>query len=94
MSTAHKAVAFYGVYFDNHQAVEAFLDKLSVTDYYDEIMTDKLGYDCLNSFTGDEWVLGIGMELGIPLSHYEALWAKLLPENNQKPRAILEVKTY
>lgn len=94
MSVDHKAVAFYGVYFASFDDVNEFLEELGVTECDEELRKNALGYECLDAFSGNNWILGIKMELGVPIAHYESLWAKLLPANNKVPEAILEVKKY
>jgi hypothetical protein len=94
MSSSRVAIAFYGDYFHSRDQIIEFFAQQGIDDYYDEIITNQLGFDCLNAFSGEGWVMGIGMQLGVPLHLYEAAWAKFFPNSTIKPTAILEVKTY
>jgi hypothetical protein len=94
MSQEHRAFAFYGIYFDSLDEIEEFLVQHNVTDCDEQIRKNALGYECLNAFSGNGWVLGVGMELGIPIQHYVDLWTNIFPKTDKTPEATIEVKTY
>lgn len=76
------------------QAVKDEIDD-SVSDGNEvELDGEELLVECLNCYTGNEWVLGWNIDVGADLPALREKWNRLFPNCPKQPDVILDVKAW
>ncbi len=98
MGVDYRAVAMYGMYFRDMEDVQEFVEKVypnATVDYEGidgEPLLEGFVVQCLNSYSGSDWILGFNVAIGETLDDVEAQWAKAFPDNIDDATTHLEVE--
>lgn len=85
MSIDYKAIAMYGKYFRSKNDLTEFIENVypsAEVDYdtiYEVPELEDIEIECLNSYSGEEFILGYSVSIGESLDEYRLKWNIAFP---------------